>query len=434
MRLLYICSDFGIPFDGTKGASIHVRAITNALCARRHDVSVLSPRCAPYGDHPAKLISTADLRPVTRPVRKIKHWVDSHGLDINAVGRELRAISYNALLPTEVGRSLPAEPPCAVIERLSLFGTAGLDLAKRFGVPFVVEMNAPLVEEASRYRNLNMKSLAERVEDSVLSRADAVITVSEQLADRIIDRGVSAGRVHVVPNGVDASLFNSLPSKQACRETVGIHDDQELIIGFSGSFKAWHGIDVLLDAFEKVTQQHSKVRLLILGTGPEEEALRHRVKLSRFADSVTFTGPVQHEQVPTHLRAMDVAVAPYLNVPDFYFSPIKLFEYMAAETCVVASRLGQIEQIIEDGRNGRLCVAEDRNELARCLLDAIESPEGRKKMADRACKMAMRRHTWDHVASATEQVIFSAAEQRPRSSGHGACGRLELSGAAKAAS
>ncbi|MFQ5461514.1 MAG: glycosyltransferase family 4 protein [Phycisphaerae bacterium] len=434
MRLLYICSDYGIPFDGTKGASIHVRAITNALCARGHEVSVLSPRCAPYKDHPAKLIGTADLRSVTRPVRKIKHWVDSHGLNINAVGRELRAISYNALLPAEVGRYLPADPPCAVIERLSLFGTAGLDLAKRFGVPFIVEMNAPLVEEASRYRNLNLQSLAERVEDSVLSRADAVVTVSGQLASRIIDRGVSAGRVHVVPNGVDASMFKRLGSKQACRKAVGLGDDRELLIGFSGSLKAWHGIDVLLDAFERVVQRHANVRLVILGTGPEEVTLRHRVSRSGYADAVTFTGAVPHEQIPEYLRAMDVTVAPFLNVPDFYFSPIKLFEYMAAETCVVASRLGQIEEIIEDGRNGRLCEAEDSGALARCLCDALASPDKRKQMADRARKTALRRHTWDHVAQATEQAIFSAADRRPRKLGDGTCIRLDLQGVVKAAS
>jgi len=434
MRLLYICSDYGIPFDGTKGASIHVRAITNALCARGHDVSVLSPRCAPYKNHPARLIATADLRPVTRPVRKIKHWVDSHGLNINDVGRELRAISYNALLPAEVGRYLPDDPPCAVMERLSLFGTAGLDLAKRFGVPFIVEMNAPLVDEAKRYRSLNLQSLAERVEDSVLSRADAVITVSEQMANRIIDRGVSAGRVHVAPNGVEASLFEGLSSKQACREAIVIHDDQALVIGFSGSLKAWHGIDVLLDAFARVARRHSSARLLIVGAGPEEEALRHRVSVSAFADAVTFTGAIPHEQVPGYLRAMDVAVAPFRNVPDFYFSPIKLFEYMAAETCVVASRLGQIEEIIEDGRNGRLCEAEDSDALARCLLDALASPDDRKQMADRARKTALRRHTWGHVAQTTEQAIFSAADQRPRKSGNGTCARLDLRGVAEAAS
>lgn len=412
MRLLYVCSDWGISPDGTKGASIHLRAITRALSDLGHDVTLLSPKGAPGNGHPARALLSESCDLAEDAARILRNWLGERDLP-PGIGREIRPLLYN---PWSLGRSiraLQADPPKAIIERLSLFGHLGLDLAEALDVPLIVEVNAPLTDEASSFRSLQLQGLAAEIERRVLERADRVAVVSRQLGDRLVQGGVHEAKIEVIPNGVDENEFTALESRNSVRRRLGI--DGGFTIGFAGSLKPWHGVNVLLAAFAEIARRDSHARLLIVGTGPSAGDLQSEVEVRKLSDRVVFTGAVPHEQIPALLAAMDVAVAPFLPLEDFYFSPIKLFEYMAAGTCVVASRIGQLAEVIEDGIDGLLCEPGDSASLVEQIDRAQQFPMLRTSIAERARKKVLSRFTWTRAARQLETMIDSLlCEPKPQ--------------------
>ena len=148
-------------------------------------------------------------------------------------------------------------------------------------------------------------------------------------------------------------------------------------------------------------------------------------------EAVIFTGAVPHDRVPELLRAMDVAVAPFHQLDSFYFSPIKLFEYMVSSACVVASRLGQIAEVVQDGVHGLLCAPSDERDLCAVLNKARQSPDLRQQLGSQAAQTARARYTWSHTARATSSVIETLVLARRGSSAeplHGVAATGSLSG------
>ncbi|PYV15371.1 MAG: glycosyltransferase family 1 protein, partial [Acidobacteria bacterium] len=147
---------------------------------------------------------------------------------------------------------------------------------------------------------------------------------------------------------------------------------------------------------------------LIVGGGDELEKLTANVATKSWRKSVELTGAVSTESIPGLLASMDVGVAPYPKLERFYFSPLKIYEYMAAGLPVVASRLGQIEQVIEHGRNGLLCAPGDASDLSHALIRLRSDPRLRAKLGSNARATVLARHTWDGVV---EHILALAALQ-----------------------
>ncbi len=402
MNLLYVCSDFGIRASGTKGASIHVRAITDALCALGHRVTLLSPHGGPGGGHPADVAIPSQQKCLKSPADDLRRWLKTRDLPLTVAG-ELRSIFYNEPVVAEMADSLRENPPDAIIERLSLFSHVGLDLARALDRPLIVEVNALLSREAARYRRLEMQTLAEAIEMRVLRGADAIVVVSTALGDELVAAGVECGKIHVVPNGADVASFDPTDDGRAVRRMLGL--DGNFVVGFLGSLKVWHGVDVLVSAFKQLVAQDAATKLLIIGQGPTESSLKEQIHDAGLGDAVIMTGAIDHSQVPSHLAAMDVAVAPFRASDAFYFSPIKLFEYMAAGRCVVASRLGQIENVIEDGENGLLCRPDDCDALAEALTSVRRNEAMRLRLGLAGRSHVENRFTWKVAATRISSLI-----------------------------
>jgi len=223
------------------------------------------------------------------------------------------------------------------------------------------------------------------------------------LVDQLVGIGCRRDWIHVVPNGADVTAFDPRDDGRSIRDELGLSG--ATVIGFVGSLKAWHGVDVLLDAFARVHSDRRETRLLLVGTGPTESELRRRVHDLGVDDVVVFTGAVDHVHVPRMLAAMDITVAPFKGIDDFHFSPIKLYEYMAAGRCIVASRLGQIAKVVDHDRNGLLCAPDDPAALASVLGRAVDDEPLRRRLCDSARDEAVRYHTWDRTAERVEQVL-----------------------------
>src|SRR5262249_42654453 len=196
-------------------------------------------------------------------------------------------------------------------------------------------------------------AMAERL---LFGGSDAVLTVSSSLRRYVIAHGGRPERTLVQPNGVDTERFHPDGDRSRARAGLGIRDDA-LVVGFSGSRKAWHGMDVLLEAFATLRARHPAARLLVIGEGPQAGALRAQAARLELESAALFTGRVNHDQIPDLLCALDIAVAPYRQVPDFYFSPLKIYEYMASRRAVGGRAARGDPRPVRAGVRGVPCVA-----------------------------------------------------------------------------
>src|SRR5436190_14461659 len=168
--------------------------------------------------------------------------------------------------------------------------------------------------------------------------------------------------------------------------------------------KRWHGLGHLLEAFRRLYEEYPGTRLLLVGDGPVREELAAEARAQGLEKAVKFTGAVVPADVPGLLASMDVAVAPYPKSANFYFSPLKVYEYMAAGLPVLASRLGQLEKLIEHEVNGLLVPAGDIDALVRGLERMRLDPSLRQSLGKAARTKVLRNHTWDAVTERIFQV------------------------------
>ena len=160
----------------------------------------------------------------------------------------------------------------------------------------------------------------------------------------------------------------------------------------------------VIEAFAQLHEREPNTRLLIVGDGPEREALESDVQTRGLAKSVKFVGAVAPAHIPQHISQFDVAVAPYTKIEGFYFSPLKVYEYMAAGLPVVVSRVGQLAQLIQDGDNGLLCTPGDATNLAHTLASLIHDLPLRQRLGQAARNTMVPNHTWDAVARRVLQL------------------------------
>ena len=415
MKIAYLCPDLGIPILGRKGASVHVRGLVAAFRQAGHSVVLVAPilKGSPW-EEPA----TVDAQLVHVPLGEdadnaslaLKALNVTLGLQTSLPG-ELRRILYNQDLTKQLMRRFENYHPDLIYERASLYATAGVTVARELNVPLLVELNAPLALEQSTYRGTGLGELAAQAERWMLTRADAVLTVSSPLRDYAVSLGVEPGRVHVVPNGVDPTLFRQGPPNPTVRTRWGLGDGP--VVGFVGGLRPWHGVDALPGLLSRLIERHSTLRLLVAGDGPQRGELERDLRERGIGRRAVFTGSVPHEDVAELIRQLDVALAPYPQLEHaFYFSPLKLFEYMACGVAVVAAAAGQIAEVIRDGETGLLYPAGDAEALAAACDRLLSDPMLRRRLGDAAAKEIHGRYTWDQNAELVIDLARSLARAR----------------------
>jgi glycosyltransferase involved in cell wall biosynthesis len=189
------------------------------------------------------------------------------------------------------------------------------------------------------------------------------------------------------------------------RQNLGL--ERAFVVGFVGSLKPWHGVEVLLEAFRRLVRRESRARLLLVGDGPEREKIEHQA--AGMAGRVVLTGSVGQERVLGCLEAMDVCTAPYPTAENFYFSPLKVFEYLAMGRPVVASRVAQITELLRPEETGLLVEPGDPVALAEALLRVARRPEVALRMGRAARRWVVEHRTWEHNV----HQIVNAYEKLP---------------------
>lgn len=375
LRIAYICTDPGVPVFGSKGCSVHVQEGLRALTGQGAEITLFAQR---LGDPPPADLASIPVHKLPR-LSKASTW-----------HREVDALIANNTLQAYLEREGPFN---MVYERYALWNYAGMRFAREAGIPGVLEVNAPLIEEQRTHRTLIHEQEAKNIATQTFADASVLVAVSDNVAQYIRTFEGTADRIQVIPNGVDADRFS--PNQPAT--CPGPRDS--FTVGFVGSLKPWHGLNGLVEAFAILHSFAPEARLLIVGDGPERKSIEQELATRSLLDATHFTGAVPPEDVPGLVASMDVGVAPYPQLENCYFSPLKAFEYMAAGLPVVASRIGQLDKLIAHDQSGILYPPEDTVALAEALIRLADDIPLRSRLGMAARAAILNGHTWDAVGA-----------------------------------
>ena len=353
------------PVFGRRGASVHMQEVMRALSRRGAEVDLIARL---FGHDPLPGLEAVG-----------RHELDEGsgaGDDLNA---RVRA-TLEALGPRDL-----------VYERFSLGSYAAMEHARAAGSVGVLEVNGPRVEKAAARGAIEDRAVAEEAASRSVAAASAVVAVSEAVAGYVREKYGAGDRVHVVPNGVDPERF-----PQRLVEDRRARTDA-FTVGFVGTFKAHHGLDTLIEAFGLLARNHPDAELLLVGDGPERDAVEIELERRSLADRAALTGAAPPSEIPSLLARMDAAVAPY-PTRRHYVSPLKVFEYMAAGLPVVGSGAAQIVELAGGGELGLLVAPDDPAALAGALDRLALDPDLRARLGAQGRARVFSSHTWDAVA------------------------------------
>ena len=290
----------------------------------------------------------------------------------------------------------------------ALNGLAALQAAKKFNLPVVYECRAFWEDAAVDHGTSKEMGLRYRVtralESKVFREATAVTTICEGLRQDIVDRGIPAEKVTVIPNAVDIEHFNvGEQANPEMQDKLGLSG--KTVLGFIGSFYAYEGIPLLLEAMPNMVASNPDLRLLLVGGGPQEELIKSKVVELGLQDVVVMTGRVPHSEVQDYYNLVDVFIYPRLSMRlTDLVTPLKPLEAMAQGKLVIASNVGGHQELISHGENGSLFQADNPNELASAVLALLGGKESWSVMRANGRKFVEDERNWANSVSRYQKI------------------------------
>ncbi len=387
MRILYAAIDQPVP--GPHGGAVHVTSVAEGLAARGHEVHALVTR--PHGagmDDPSAV-----------------HW---HAMPPPLGLRQLRALRASAV--ERLARRLR---PDAVMERYYNFGGEGILAARRLGVFTVLEVNAPVIDypgsPKARLDRLLLVQPMRRWREWQCRHADLIVTPSA----RILPAGVPRTGVLEIEWGADTTRFHPAAGDRSAPDRV----PAETVAVFAGAFRAWHGAIHLVEAMRQLRDRGcGDINAVLVGDGPELPRVR---RAAEGLDTVRFTGAVPHERMPAILASAAIGVAPFdvsAHPPlaqEFYWSPLKVFEYMASGLPVVAPRIPRLETIVRHEREGLLYDAGDAAALSHAL-ERLADRGLRGRLGAAARERVVEHFSWASHCERLDTAIQAGLAQQVR--------------------
>ena len=380
MKLLYVASDQRVP--GRTGGSVHVEEVARGLAERGHEVHVLAlagerrtnGALSPYELHPSRLPFES----------RWFRWT---------LRRQVEA------LLSELGIE-------AVMERYYNFGGEGVRAAYARGIPSLLEVNSPILDHPGSLKRVLDRALLfrplRRIREELVRKASALVTPLPS----IVPGDVPSEKVHRVHWGANVERFR--PDVQ--RKRLAIPESARVVV-FSGSFRPWHGSDLLVRAAARVLSKEPQGFFLFVGSGPVWEKSRDLAKSLGIESAVLFTGPVAYEEMPSYLRGAQIGVAPYQPSRlgqmklGFYWSPLKIFEYMATALAVVTLDAPPLAEIVRPGKEGLLVAEGDEEALANAIATLLADPERARTMGLSGRERVVASFSWQSHCEQLEGIL-----------------------------
>ena len=404
-RVVYLSTNvnLGVKAGGSLG---HIAGVVNDLHRRGFDLTYVATRRLPVIDRSVPM--------------KTLHLPRALGLPM-----DLFIFGFSQHIYSQMRGMFSSSRPAVVYQRMSRSDYSGAKLSRRDGVPLIMEYNGSEAWGARHWGHpMFFERLARRAELVSLRAAHTVVTISDVLADELVDIGIPKSRIVVYPNCVDSTVFDSArfprSAIDALRARHGITADAT-VLGFIGTFGKWHGVDVLCATIKELAAEHGawldqhNVRFLIVGDGFLGRSVQELISDDNVKKYVSWPGLVEQTEGPVHLAAMDILLSPHVPNADgskFFGSPTKLFEYMSMGRAIVASRLDQIEQVLSpalaasdlpehsaDAASRELAILAEPGsvpELINAIKFAVERRDWRDSLARNAREEVLRKYQWSH--------------------------------------
>jgi glycosyltransferase involved in cell wall biosynthesis len=378
VRVVYLRSTPG-PGTQAGGAASHIKGVVEGLEALGVEVQIISNDLIAGMNHSEDRFTVIPPQP-------------------GGNTRALFDIHNNLVFTRGAVPLIEQADPDFIYQRYARFSWAGVVAANRTKRPLFLEYNGSEVWVGRHWDRVGSLDLLERYERLNLDAAARIFVVSDVERRNLEARGVAADKIVVNPNGVDVERFRPGVGGADVRRELGIRDDK-VVAGFVGTFGPWHGVEKLAEAIKLIPNE--RVRFLLVGSGSLHVEVEKRLEAEVASGRVIFTGAVGHERVPGLLDACDILVAPHVPLADgseFFGSPTKIFEYMAMGKGIVASRLGQIGEVLVNEETALMVEPGDVGELMSAIMRLVESEDLRRSLGSKAREVAEREHTWTHNA------------------------------------
>jgi glycosyltransferase involved in cell wall biosynthesis len=404
LKILYVAS--GIPVPGTLGGSTHTLEVARGLAARGHTVHVAA--CSRAG--------RVSLAALARPISSCYAGFYLHHLDIPK--------SASLLSTPLILRLARALAPDFVIERYYNFAGAGIWAARRLGIRSILEVNALLVDPPEVFKRRLDDWLGQPMRRWALAQcrwADRIVTPLHTTVPAEIARA----KIVELPWGANIDRFASIYDLRFTiyeEETLIVNRKSKIVNGptvvFLGSFRAWHGVLDFVRAAGLLLAEGRDCQFLLIGDGPQRAAAERLA--AAWPGRFTFTGAVAYDAVPQLLAGATIGVAPFttashpaLRSAGFFWSPLKVYEYMAAGLPVVTAALHPLNQVIRDGQEGALFAEGDLPGLAAAIARLLDDPAAARAIGRRARDRVVEHYSWARHCEALEGIMREIAKGAP---------------------
>lgn len=389
LKILYLLADRGHDLTRIQGYTVHVQKILENLRKKNHRPFLLT-----INDH-AELPGFENYTTLPHVYCRGVHKLMPYTGALNSLRVFRKIIKLDETNHFDL-----------IHERYGLYSSGGAIAARFLNIPYFLEVNAPLIEEKQLFTS-PMKGVPRWIAE-IISRmnyrfADHIFVVSKILQSYLAERAdVSSAKMSVLPNAADA-IVRDERHRLETRERFGLNS--EVTVGYVGTFQPWFGVENLVKALPTILSREKKVIFLFIGDGEarkkcdvlsQQLGVRHKIK---------FINPLSHEKLEELLAILDIGVAPYKKLTvKFYGSSMKVFDYMAGGSAIVASDIGQVSEIVEHEKTGLLVPPGDSNALANAVLRLVQNAKFRRRLGDGAKEKLQQKYTWTAYADRLIQM------------------------------
>jgi glycosyltransferase involved in cell wall biosynthesis len=395
VKLIYIASGIAVP--GAYGGSTHTFEVAHGLAALGHEVHVVA-------HHPVRRLGTI-FQPQSTSLDTIRlHYID--------LPKPLSLLAYR-----HVARLVRRVRPDALMERYYNLAGAGILAAHRAGIPSLLEVNALIVDPPAVFKRRLDDRLGQPLQRWAVTQCRMAARIVTPL-HTTVPSDIPRTKIVELPWGANVDRFRpqqGTESAQALRAELGIPHDRSVVV-FLGSFRAWHGVGDFIAAGLRLLEAGENVHLLLIGSGPERTTAE--AAIGRWQHRCTFAGSVPHDRVPAYLALADVGVAPFntrphpaLRAAGFFWSPLKIYEYMAMSLPVVTASIPPLDSIIRPGQEGELFREGDIADLAEAIRRVLHAPD-RAAMGERARARVVEHYSWQRHCGELERILQTMIRER----------------------